>query len=119
MPGGRLTQQDRRRIAAGLADGLPYAEIARRLDRPTSTISRERSDATAAPAAMGPGRRTWRRSGGHGVAHRRPRTRPDHRVARRERRSSRRGPNGAAEDDSACARRPVAARGRHGAPRPS
>ncbi|MFD7667014.1 helix-turn-helix domain-containing protein [Streptomyces sp. NPDC059788] len=41
MPGGRLTQQDRRRIAAGLTDGLSYAEIARRLDRPTSTISRE------------------------------------------------------------------------------
>ncbi|MBB2914138.1 putative transcriptional regulator [Streptosporangium becharense] len=41
MPGGRLTQQDRQRIAAGLADGLSYAEIARRLDRPTSTISRE------------------------------------------------------------------------------
>ncbi|MET9885825.1 helix-turn-helix domain-containing protein [Streptomyces sp. NPDC006430] len=41
MPGGRLTQQERQRIAAGLADRLPYAEIARRLDRPTSTISRE------------------------------------------------------------------------------
>ncbi|MFB4267106.1 helix-turn-helix domain-containing protein [Nonomuraea sp. GTA35] len=41
MPGGRLTQQDRHRIAAGLAEGLPYAEIARRLDRSTSTISRE------------------------------------------------------------------------------
>jgi predicted transcriptional regulator len=41
MPGGRLTQQDRQGIAAGLADGLSYAEIARRLDRPTSTISRE------------------------------------------------------------------------------
>src|SRR5687767_1363347 len=41
MPGGRLTQQDRERIAAGLADGLSHAEIARRLDRPTSTISRE------------------------------------------------------------------------------
>jgi predicted transcriptional regulator len=41
MPGGRLTQQDRQRIAVGLADGLSYAEIARRLDRPTSTISRE------------------------------------------------------------------------------
>lgn len=36
-----MTQQERRRIAAGLADGLSYAEIARRLDRPTSTISRE------------------------------------------------------------------------------
>ncbi|MEU3064684.1 helix-turn-helix domain-containing protein [Streptomyces subrutilus] len=41
MPGGRLTQQERRRIAAGLADGLSYAEIGRRLERPTSTISRE------------------------------------------------------------------------------
>ncbi|MGW2180045.1 MarR family transcriptional regulator [Streptomyces sp. NPDC001732] len=36
-----MTQQDRRRIAAGIAEGLSYAEIARRLDRPTSTISRE------------------------------------------------------------------------------
>ncbi|MFE7620625.1 helix-turn-helix domain-containing protein [Streptomyces sp. NPDC057496] len=36
-----MTQQDRQRIAAGIADGLSYAEIARRLDRPTSTISRE------------------------------------------------------------------------------
>ncbi|GGY11157.1 helix-turn-helix domain-containing protein [Streptomyces tanashiensis] len=41
MPGGRLTQQERRRIALGLADGLAYAEIARRLDRPASTITRE------------------------------------------------------------------------------
>ncbi|WP_328958943.1 helix-turn-helix domain-containing protein [Kitasatospora purpeofusca] len=41
MPGSRLTQQERRRIALGLADGLAYAEIARRLDRPTSTVTRE------------------------------------------------------------------------------
>ncbi|MGC5016291.1 helix-turn-helix domain-containing protein [Streptosporangium sp. DT93] len=41
MPGGRLTQQDRRQIALGLAEGLAYAEIARGLDRPTSTITRE------------------------------------------------------------------------------
>ncbi|MEJ2855923.1 MULTISPECIES: GbsR/MarR family transcriptional regulator [unclassified Saccharothrix] len=41
MPGGRLTQQDRRQIALGLAEGLAYAEIARNLDRPTSTITRE------------------------------------------------------------------------------
>jgi hypothetical protein len=41
VPGGRLTQQERRQIALGLADGLAYAEIARRLDRPTSTITRE------------------------------------------------------------------------------
>jgi DNA-binding transcriptional regulator GbsR (MarR family) len=41
MPGGRLTVQERQQIALGLADSLPYAEIARRLDRPTSTITRE------------------------------------------------------------------------------
>ncbi|THA78548.1 MarR family transcriptional regulator [Streptomyces sp. A0642] len=41
MPGGRLTQQERRQIELGLADGLAYAEIARRLDRPTSTVTRE------------------------------------------------------------------------------
>ncbi|THA29866.1 MarR family transcriptional regulator [Streptomyces sp. A1277] len=41
MPGGRLTQQERRQIARGLADGLAYAEIARNLDRPTSTVTRE------------------------------------------------------------------------------
>ncbi|MFD5245964.1 helix-turn-helix domain-containing protein [Amycolatopsis sp. NPDC058340] len=41
MPGGRLTQEDRRLIATWLKDGLGYAEIARRLGRPTSTISRE------------------------------------------------------------------------------
>jgi DNA-binding transcriptional ArsR family regulator len=41
MPGARLTHEDRRRIAAWLADGLGYAEIGRRLGRPTSTISRE------------------------------------------------------------------------------
>ena len=41
MPGGRLTQAERQQIAVGLADGLAYAELARRLDRPTSTITRE------------------------------------------------------------------------------
>jgi DNA-binding transcriptional ArsR family regulator len=41
VPGGRLTQQERQQIAAGLGDGLAYAEIARGLDRPTSTITRE------------------------------------------------------------------------------
>ncbi|GIG57808.1 MarR family transcriptional regulator [Longispora fulva] len=41
MPGGRLTQPERQQIALGLADGLAYAEIARRLDRPTSTVTRE------------------------------------------------------------------------------
>jgi DNA-binding transcriptional regulator GbsR (MarR family) len=41
MPGGRLTQAERQQIGLGLADSLAYAEIARRLDRPTSTITRE------------------------------------------------------------------------------
>ncbi|WP_328990125.1 helix-turn-helix domain-containing protein [Kribbella sp. NBC_01245] len=41
MPGGRLSRPDRQRIAALLADGLGYSEIARELGRPTSTISRE------------------------------------------------------------------------------
>jgi len=41
MPGGRLTQQERQQIALGVADGLAYAEIGRRIDRPTSTITRE------------------------------------------------------------------------------
>ena len=41
MPGGRLSQQERQQIAVGLADSLPYAEIARRIDRPTSTVTRE------------------------------------------------------------------------------
>ncbi|MEV0146868.1 MULTISPECIES: helix-turn-helix domain-containing protein [unclassified Nonomuraea] len=41
MPGGRLSYEDRRRIAAGLSAGHSYAEIARDLERPKSTISRE------------------------------------------------------------------------------
>ncbi len=41
MAGGRLTIDDRRSIAAGLAVGLSYAEIGRQIGRPTSTISRE------------------------------------------------------------------------------
>lgn len=41
MPGGRLTYADRQAIAAGLASGLSHAAIARRLGRPTSTITRE------------------------------------------------------------------------------
>ncbi len=41
MPGGRLTLQQRQQIATGMAEELAYAEIARRLGRPTSTITRE------------------------------------------------------------------------------
>ncbi|MEU6580583.1 helix-turn-helix domain-containing protein [Nocardia sp. NPDC046763] len=41
MRKGRLTSHDRQEIAAGLSAGLGYAEIARRLQRPTSTVSRE------------------------------------------------------------------------------
>jgi hypothetical protein len=41
MPGQRLTSADRQRIAQGLTQDLDYAEIARSLGRPTSTVSRE------------------------------------------------------------------------------
>ncbi|ONI73028.1 MarR family transcriptional regulator [Actinosynnema sp. ALI-1.44] len=41
MPGGRLTIEERQRVASGLAAGHSCAEIARRLRRPGSTISRE------------------------------------------------------------------------------
>ncbi|MBF6327934.1 glucose 1-dehydrogenase [Nocardia transvalensis] len=41
MPGRRLAYPERRQITAGLAAGLTFAEIARRLERPTSTITRE------------------------------------------------------------------------------
>lgn len=72
MPGGRLTQQERRRIALGLADGLAYAEIARGLDRPTSTVTREvmRNGGPTAYRADVAHRATERR------AHRRTRTAP-------------------------------------------
>lgn len=73
MPGGRLTLDDRRRIAGWLADGLGYAEIGRRLGRPTSTVSREVSrnstageyrPARAQEAAGQRARRRGRRAGG-------------------------------------------------------
>ncbi|MEY9947930.1 helix-turn-helix domain-containing protein [Kitasatospora sp. GAS1066B] len=72
MPGGRLTQQERQQIALGLADGLAYAEIARRLDRPTSTITREvmRNDGPTAYRADLAHRATERR------AHRRKQAAP-------------------------------------------
>ncbi|GAA2309035.1 helix-turn-helix domain-containing protein [Glycomyces scopariae] len=41
MPGGRLTYEERRAIADGVARGRSCAEIARGLDRPASTVSRE------------------------------------------------------------------------------
>ncbi|MDH6707400.1 hypothetical protein P3T27_004137 [Kitasatospora sp. MAA19] len=41
MPGDRLTGEDRRLIADGLAEGLGYTEIGRRLGRPASTVMRE------------------------------------------------------------------------------
>ena len=64
MPGGRLTDQDRRQIAAGLAEGLGFAEIARRLGRPTSTVSREvaRNGGAAEYRADQARTSTWRRA---------------------------------------------------------
>lgn len=70
MPGGRLTEQERQQIALGLADGLAYAEVARRLDRPTSTITREvmRNGGPAAYRADLAHRATERRSQRRGQA---------------------------------------------------
>ncbi|MFE0461542.1 MarR family transcriptional regulator [Kitasatospora sp. NPDC058965] len=64
MPGARLTQEDRRRIAAGLAGGLGYGEIARELARPTSTVTREiaRNGGPAGYRADNAQRATVRRS---------------------------------------------------------
>ncbi|MGY1499722.1 helix-turn-helix domain-containing protein [Streptomyces sp. QTS52] len=72
MPGGRLTQPERQQIALGLADGLAYAEIARRLERPTSTVTREvmRNGGPTAYRAEAAHRATERR------AHRRRTTTP-------------------------------------------
>jgi predicted transcriptional regulator len=57
MSGGRLTYAEREQIAAGQAKGLSNAEIARRLGRPPSTVSREvqrrRTAATDATDATG------------------------------------------------------------------
>jgi len=41
VAGVRLGVEEREAIALGLARGEPLAEIARRLGRPTSTVSRE------------------------------------------------------------------------------
>ncbi|MFE6402321.1 GbsR/MarR family transcriptional regulator [Streptomyces alboflavus] len=91
MPGGRLTHEDRLRVAAGLADGLGYAEIARRLDRPTSTVSRE--------VARNGGPRGYRADHAH------------HATARRARRAaSARGEDAPAED-AGYGRDPEAVRG--------
>ncbi|WP_405677814.1 helix-turn-helix domain-containing protein [Streptomyces sp. NBC_01511] len=77
MPGGRLTHEDRRHIGTGLAEGLGYAEIARRLGRPTSTVSREvarngGADGYRADRALRATERRARRRGpvpaGHGDA---------------------------------------------------
>ncbi|XXY46062.1 MarR family transcriptional regulator [Sorangium sp. So ce269] len=77
MPGGRLTSEDRQHIASGLAEGLGYAEIARRLGKPTSTVSRE--------VARNGGSSGYRADRAHeatrGRARRRPRAAPPERQA--------------------------------------
>ncbi|MBB4699093.1 GbsR/MarR family transcriptional regulator [Sphaerisporangium siamense] len=73
VPGSRLTHDDRRRISAWLAEGLGYAEIGRRLGRPTSTISREVArnagpgDYLADHAQQTAGTRARRRRSVHGT----------------------------------------------------
>ncbi|GAA5153824.1 GbsR/MarR family transcriptional regulator [Amycolatopsis dongchuanensis] len=68
MPGGRLTREDRERIARWLGEGLGYAEIARRLGRPTSTISRE--------VARNGGPGNYQAEGAHQATTRRAQRRP-------------------------------------------
>ncbi|MGW5345871.1 MarR family transcriptional regulator [Streptomyces sp. HUAS TT3] len=68
MPGGRLTHEDRRIIAEGLSEGGSYTEIAGRLDRPISTVTREVArnggpDGYRADAAQQATRRRARRRG--------------------------------------------------------
>ncbi|MFI1459763.1 GbsR/MarR family transcriptional regulator [Nocardia carnea] len=72
MPGSRLSAEDRREIAVGLRAGIGYAAIARQLDRPTSTISREVN------RNGGPGR--YRPDRAHRVSRQRSRRQanPDH-----------------------------------------
>jgi DNA-binding transcriptional regulator GbsR (MarR family) len=73
VPGARLTHDERRRIAAWLTEGHGYAEIARRLGRPTSTISREVArngvpgDYLPDHAHQTAGRRARRRAPGRGA----------------------------------------------------
>ncbi|GAB3461669.1 GbsR/MarR family transcriptional regulator [Actinophytocola sediminis] len=78
MPGGRLVHEDRQQIASWLAEGLGYAEIARRLRRPTSTISREvaRNGGPGAYRADQAHRATGQRARRHRPA-RQPATAPD------------------------------------------
>ncbi|MBP2478492.1 DNA-binding transcriptional regulator GbsR (MarR family) [Crossiella equi] len=73
MPGTRLTHQDRADIAEGLAEGLTLAEIAKRLDRPPSTITRE--------VARNGGAREYRPGQAQLAATRRARRRPVHRLS--------------------------------------
>jgi DNA-binding transcriptional regulator GbsR (MarR family) len=64
MPGGRLTEWDRQRVATGLAEGLGYAEIAKQLGRPTSTVTREvaRNGGPGGYRADRAHQATWRRA---------------------------------------------------------
>ncbi|MBD2764312.1 helix-turn-helix domain-containing protein [Kocuria sp. cx-455] len=62
----RLSLEDRQTIAAGLAEGRSYAQIARQIGRPTSTVSREvarngHRDYDAADAQQTKRRRTCKR----------------------------------------------------------
>ncbi|GAA3929723.1 hypothetical protein GCM10023085_08850 [Actinomadura viridis] len=65
-----MTHEERRHIASGLAEGLGYAEIARRLGRPTSTVSREvaRNGGSGGYRADRAHRATARRARRHGTA---------------------------------------------------
>jgi hypothetical protein len=72
MAGGRLTHDDRRSIETWLAAGVGFAEMGRRLGRPTSTISREVARNGHGAYSADRAQQATRRSVGHQVAERQP-----------------------------------------------
>ena len=74
MPGRRLCLEDREEISRGLSAGKRFAEIARQLGRPTSTVSRE--------VIHNGGRRRYRAATAQRVACRRARRPKQHKLAR-------------------------------------
>ncbi|MFP5308388.1 MAG: helix-turn-helix domain-containing protein [Actinomycetes bacterium] len=65
MPGARLTLDEREEIALGIATGRTFTDIAERVGRPTSTVSRG-VDRNGGPAATGPSRPSGRLTSGRG-----------------------------------------------------
>jgi IS30 family transposase len=67
MPGARLSPDEREEIALGLAVQRSFADIARGLDRPTSTVAREVGRNGVDATATGRHGSSARPTGGLGV----------------------------------------------------